>query len=99
MPLRSCLSILAAGVAVAAAACSSDSPAAPPATSPVGVWHLRTVGGVAVPYDEGGGDAIASDQITLTSAGTYTEVEVEHLASSPDRVVQNSGTWMLQDSV
>ena len=93
--------ILAAALC-AAAACGSDSPAAPTSTNVVGGWNLRTVNGTGLPYTVNqtatSKHELTALTFTATGDGKFTESDsyrdtnngVVTLSSSND-----SGTWTI----
>ena len=70
-------------LALAAAACSSDSSG--PDVSVVGTWQLQTVNGQALPYvvAQSGSDKIevTSDVLTVAEGGAFTEITTIRVTS------------------
>ena len=98
---------------VALAACNNDSTS--PNGSVVGNYSLRTVNGNPLPYTFSDGSVLVSDQLTLNSNGTYTDVATfsnanptpeqgywsinNNLISFTDQVTNTSYTGSLSGSV
>jgi hypothetical protein len=58
------------GLLSALGACSLDSTG--PSHSYFGTWHLRTLNGQALPYDDGTGLVIVSQEITIEKNGSFS---------------------------
>jgi hypothetical protein len=54
-------------------ACALDSTG--PASAYAGTWHLRSVNGQALPYDDGAGFVIVSNELTIRPDGSFSHDE------------------------
>lgn len=78
---------------VALAACNNDSTS--PNGSVVGTYSLRTVNGNSLPYTFSSGYVLISDQLTLNSNGTYTDIATySDGSSSPEQ-----GYWSINNNL
>jgi hypothetical protein len=70
--------VIACLLLIVAAACGSDSPTQPTATSVAGTWSLQTINGTALPYvvAQTGADKVelTSDVLTVVPSGSFTEI-------------------------
>ena len=71
--MRRFVSVLVAAFALSAAACTDNNSITSPTVDIVGTWSLRTLNGSQLPYNLGN-RAIVSEQLSLNSDGTYTDV-------------------------
>src|SRR6059058_5568114 len=78
---------------VALAACNSDSTS--PNGSVVGTYSLRTVNGNSLPYTFSDGSVLVSDQLTLNSNGTYTDIATYSNANS----TPEQGYWSINNNL
>jgi hypothetical protein len=72
---------LSLGLALGLGACSGDSTG--PNGSVVGTYQLQKYNGVNLPYTFSGGSSLTSEQMTLNSDGTFTDILQYSNSSSP----------------
>lgn len=78
---------------VALAACNNDSTS--PNGTVVGTYSLRTVNGSQLPYTFSDGSVLVSDQLTLNSNGTYTDIaSYSNANSNPEQ-----GYWSINNNL
>ena len=78
---------------VALAACNNDSTS--PNGNVSGTYSLRTVNGNTLPYTFSDGSVLISDQLTLNSNGTYTDIaNFSNANSNPEQ-----GYWSINNNL
>lgn len=78
---------------VALAACNNDSTS--PNGTVVGTYSLRTVNGSQLPYTFSDGSVLVSDQLTINSNGTYTDIaSYSNVNSNPEQ-----GYWSINNNL
>jgi hypothetical protein len=77
----------------ALAACNNDSTS--PNGNVSGSYSLRTVNGSPLPYTFSDGSVLVSDQLSLNSNGTYTDVATFSNASTP----AEQGFWSINNNL
>jgi hypothetical protein len=71
-PMRRIALALSLGLVLGLGACNSDNTS--PNGSVVGTYQLQRINGNTLPYTFPGGTTMTSDQLTLNSDGSYTDV-------------------------